>query len=166
MGFMKISFYLPLYKYMGLIRNSIYLPLCEYIHPCASTWYRDLTNNSFYLHLYEFIDLTHNSFYLPLYEFIDLTNNSIYLPLYEYMGLMRKIPDSCSMESRVSIRRLARRIRSDPMSSILSAQRLALCQKDKHNTVKPVLSDTCVIRYPVLSNVEFLSIQQPICVLN
>ena len=113
---MKISFYLPLYKYMGLIRNSIYLPLCE------------------------FIDFLKISIYLPLYdhEFLDLTNNSIYLPLYEYIGLMRKIPDSCSMESRVSIRRLARRIRSDPMSSILSAQRLALCQKDIHNTGKHV----------------------------
>ena len=116
MGLIKNSFYIP--------NNSIYLPLCEYMHPCESTLYRDLTNNSIYLPLYD-------------HEFIDLTNNSIYLPLYEYMGLMRKIPDSCSMESRVSIRRLARRIRSDPMSSILSAQRLALCQKDKHNTVKP-----------------------------
>ena len=50
------------------------------------------------------------------------------------MGLMRKMPDSCSMWSSVSIRRLASLSLSMPISSILSAHWRALwfCGFNRH----------------------------------
>ena len=84
-------------------------------------------------------DTNHNKRYLPAFVWtywsrIQITTSATYLPLYEYMGLMRKMPDSCSMWSSVSIRRLASLSLSMPISSILSAHWRALwfCGFNRH----------------------------------
>ena len=98
----KLKSYLPRYKYMGLIRNS-----CD----CCSIVPRVSINSLTILNLSKLHRPRIDPYNGTLQNCIKLTS---YLPWYEYMGLIRNIPDCCSIVSRVSINSLTILNRSLP----------------------------------------------------
>ena len=91
----KLKSYLPPYEYMGLIRN---------IPDCCSIVSRVSINSLAILNHYKPRTSRIDSYNVTLQNCIKLKS---YLPPYEYMGLIRNIPDCCSIVSRVSINSLA-----------------------------------------------------------